>query len=219
MFIGIGALIFAKHPALYSLAEVTIIGMFSVVLMAYLFPPLIFRWLVYSHGKERLRPLTIKNLVCRNNAQIVDWVSDSYRYRGIEIMTAVNKRLRRYKNKGYFGLIDEQLSSSTKTVIFVNSGWGEVLMYYALKIPNMNFVSIEKEPDKICVARNVAENRVSNVSFFEDYNVYTHQLGGENEEVLVFLLDPSENDIKKYSFLDPVIINKVGINKNHRHEK
>lgn len=83
----------------------------------------------------------------------------------------------------------------------------------------MNFVSIEKEPDKICIARNVAENRVSNVSFFEDYNVYTHQLGGENEEVLVFLLDPSENDIKKYSFLDPVIINKVGINKYHRYEK
>ena len=42
MFIGIGSLIFAKHPALHSLAEVTIIGMFSVVLMAYLIPPLIF---------------------------------------------------------------------------------------------------------------------------------------------------------------------------------
>ena len=44
MFIGIGTLIFAKHPALHSLAEVTIIGMFSVVLMAYLIPPLLFKW-------------------------------------------------------------------------------------------------------------------------------------------------------------------------------
>ena len=51
MFIGIGTLIFAKHPALHSLAQVTIIGMFSVVLMAYLFPPLIFNWLVKDqHG-------------------------------------------------------------------------------------------------------------------------------------------------------------------------
>lgn len=40
MFIGIGTLIFARHPALRSLAEVTIIGMFSVVLMAYVIPPL-----------------------------------------------------------------------------------------------------------------------------------------------------------------------------------
>ncbi len=45
MFIGIGTLIFAKHPALHSLAEVTIIGMFSVVLMAYLIPPLLFKWM------------------------------------------------------------------------------------------------------------------------------------------------------------------------------
>ena len=44
MFIGIGTLIFAKHPALHSLAEVTIIGMFSVVLMANLIPPLLFKW-------------------------------------------------------------------------------------------------------------------------------------------------------------------------------
>lgn len=40
MFIGIGSLIFAQHPALHSLAEITIVGMFSVVLMAYVIPPL-----------------------------------------------------------------------------------------------------------------------------------------------------------------------------------
>lgn len=46
MFIGIGTLIFAKHPALHSLAEVTIIGMFSVVLMAFALPPIVFNWMV-----------------------------------------------------------------------------------------------------------------------------------------------------------------------------
>ena len=35
MFIGIGTLIIAKHPAMRSLAEVTIVGMFTVILMAY----------------------------------------------------------------------------------------------------------------------------------------------------------------------------------------
>ena len=42
MFVGIGSLILARHPALHSLAEVTIVGMFSVVLMAYVIPPLLF---------------------------------------------------------------------------------------------------------------------------------------------------------------------------------
>ena len=52
MFIGIGTLIFAQHPALHSLAEVTIIGMFSVVLMAYLIPPLLFKWMMKRFPKR-----------------------------------------------------------------------------------------------------------------------------------------------------------------------
>lgn len=63
MFIGIGALILAKHPAMKSLAEVTIVGMFSVVLMAYIFPPLIYKWLTTNKGKNRLSPITLLNLV------------------------------------------------------------------------------------------------------------------------------------------------------------
>ncbi|MBR5714986.1 MAG: MMPL family transporter [Bacteroidales bacterium] len=51
MFIGIGTLIFAKHPALHSLAQVTIIGMGVVVLMAWIMPPLLFDWLV-DHDKS-----------------------------------------------------------------------------------------------------------------------------------------------------------------------
>ena len=43
MFIGIGTLIVAKHPALHSLAEITIVGMSSVVFMSWLIPPLLFR--------------------------------------------------------------------------------------------------------------------------------------------------------------------------------
>ena len=49
MFIGIGSLIIARHPALHSLAEVTIVGMFSVVLMAFVIPPMVFRWGVKYH--------------------------------------------------------------------------------------------------------------------------------------------------------------------------
>jgi len=59
MFIGIGTLIFAKHPALHSLAQVTIVGMFSVVLMAYLFPPLIFKWLISYKRRNRYRPVRL----------------------------------------------------------------------------------------------------------------------------------------------------------------
>ncbi len=62
MFIGIGSLIISQHPAMRSLGEVTIVGMFSVVLMAYMFPPLLYRWLTQKNGKNRLMPITMKNL-------------------------------------------------------------------------------------------------------------------------------------------------------------
>ena len=63
MFIGIGSLILAQHPALHSLAAITIIGMGSVVLMAFLLPPVIFRWLTLKKGKRRLIPITFANII------------------------------------------------------------------------------------------------------------------------------------------------------------
>lgn len=63
MLLGIGTLVFARHPAMLSLAQVTIIGMLSVVLMAYLIPPLIFNYMVYrGKGVKRKTPITIENL-------------------------------------------------------------------------------------------------------------------------------------------------------------
>jgi len=63
MFIGMGSLIVAEHPALHSLAEVTIVGMFTVVLMAWLVPPLIFGWLVKDGNKYRRVPVTMEQLL------------------------------------------------------------------------------------------------------------------------------------------------------------
>ena len=62
MFVGIGTLIFSKHPAMRSLAEVAIIGMVTVVFMAYYIPPLVFRWLTQRNGKRREYPVTLSRL-------------------------------------------------------------------------------------------------------------------------------------------------------------
>lgn len=74
MFIGIGALIFAKHPALHSLAQITIIGMLSVVMMAYLFPPLIYKWLVSENGAYRVRPISIRGLFVTGYSAVIFFI-------------------------------------------------------------------------------------------------------------------------------------------------
>lgn len=70
MFIGIGCLVFAGHPALRSLGAVTLIGMATVVMMAYYIPPLIFRWLTMKKGERREVPITLKRLIYSFNAML-----------------------------------------------------------------------------------------------------------------------------------------------------
>ena len=62
MFIGIGVLILARHPAMRSLAQITIVGMVTVVIMAYYLPPILFRFLTRRrNGEMRRMPLTLRN--------------------------------------------------------------------------------------------------------------------------------------------------------------
>lgn len=62
MLVGIGVLIFAKHPVLKSIAVLTIVGMFSVVFLSYTIIPALFNCLVYQKNKLRRFPVTIYNL-------------------------------------------------------------------------------------------------------------------------------------------------------------
>jgi 1-acyl-sn-glycerol-3-phosphate acyltransferase len=61
--IGIGVLIFAEHPALKSIAAITITGMVSVVIVSFTIQPLLFNWLIGSRRERGIYPLTAKNIV------------------------------------------------------------------------------------------------------------------------------------------------------------
>jgi len=50
--LGVGVLIFAKHPALYSISLVTIIGIFSAMLIAFTIQPLLFNLLIFNKKKS-----------------------------------------------------------------------------------------------------------------------------------------------------------------------
>jgi 1-acyl-sn-glycerol-3-phosphate acyltransferase len=60
---GIGVLIFAQHPALKSIALMSIIGILSVVLVNFIFLPSIFKWLVSYKKGLRIRPVTLLDFV------------------------------------------------------------------------------------------------------------------------------------------------------------
>jgi 1-acyl-sn-glycerol-3-phosphate acyltransferase len=64
---GTGVLILAKHPALNSIAVISIIGLLSVVLISYTFEPVLFNWLVSKKGRQRSQPVTLTDMLVTLN--------------------------------------------------------------------------------------------------------------------------------------------------------
>lgn len=61
--IGIGVLIFAGHPALKSIAVISIIGLLTTILISYTITPRLFYWITKIRGQKRVTPMTLSNLI------------------------------------------------------------------------------------------------------------------------------------------------------------
>ncbi|MEF9476977.1 1-acyl-sn-glycerol-3-phosphate acyltransferase [Chryseobacterium sp. 1B4] len=72
--LSIGSLIFAKHPALHSLALVALIGMFSVIIITSTLYPFWFRLLITNRAQKGLSPITFRLFI---------WSVFSFLYYGI----------------------------------------------------------------------------------------------------------------------------------------
>jgi len=57
--IGLGILIFAKHPALRSIALVSVIGIFSILLVSQTLQPLLFNFLIQNRTEKKQHPFTL----------------------------------------------------------------------------------------------------------------------------------------------------------------
>ncbi|WP_348799556.1 1-acyl-sn-glycerol-3-phosphate acyltransferase [Flavobacterium adhaerens] len=61
--LGIGVLIFAKHPALKSISFIAIIGIFSALFISFVIQPLVFHFFVTNRVNKRKEPFGILNLI------------------------------------------------------------------------------------------------------------------------------------------------------------
>ena len=204
MFVGIGALIIAKHPALQSLAKVTIIGMFSVVLMAYLFPPLIFRWLVEGKQGSRLRPITLRNLLIKpRKDDHIQFVKDCYRYKGVEIYSSVKRRLKQYQSD----LLAIGRQSDTSSFAIINNGWGECSLLIAMMRPEADVYAYANDADEYDVARYSAERIAPRLRIEMKKDAEQIELlCQKHKQLQLVMIEPSEEDLRVYSKYNPIII-------------
>ncbi|MBP5692495.1 MAG: MMPL family transporter [Bacteroidales bacterium] len=142
MFIGMGSLIVAKHPALHSLAEVTIVGMFSVVLMAWVVPPVIFSFLVKLKNKTKLKENAVKD-----THYFHKYVISKYIYKGIFVERETRRLLR--KHDDFSQWIDAEIPGDTVSVI--NAGRGQASLMAALVHPEIQVHSYCYDPDDAAI--------------------------------------------------------------------
>lgn len=60
---GMGVMIFAQHPALFSIASLSIIGILSILIITFTIQPLIFGFLIVNRKKKGLPPYTLLSLI------------------------------------------------------------------------------------------------------------------------------------------------------------
>ena len=80
-------------------------------------------------------------------------------------------------------------------------------MYYALKMPDINMIAIDGSDEQLCVAQNVADQRFPNVSFVHQRDSDAYLKDHMTAGVQTILLEPSEADVERYLYLNPIIIN------------
>lgn len=168
MFIGMGVLVVAKHPALRSLGEVTVVGMLSVVIMAYIIPPFMFKWITAKNGKLRNRPLTLKSLLMpRHYPQIpakgkhiddyVKYVRDVYYYCDTAIVRNVHRALANH-NKYV-------VSENNNEIVVGGGSYGAVALLMALANPQKTITVRCNDEDDTTVCKNMACRIVKNIRF------------------------------------------------------
>tara|TARA_B100000795_G_scaffold85940_1_gene62475 strand:- start:14126 stop:17854 length:3729 start_codon:yes stop_codon:yes gene_type:complete len=59
--IALGSLMLAKHPAIKSIALISIIGMISILIISFFLQPFLFKWLIINRTDKKLAPITLSN--------------------------------------------------------------------------------------------------------------------------------------------------------------
>lgn len=156
MFVGIGTLIVARHPAMRSLAEVTIIGMFSVVLMAYLIPPFLFKWMTTRNGMVRRYPLTFRSVFSGVPQKPSDLVIGRYIYKGNGICREVRRNLSK---------VSADADIRDGLVEIRDAGYGETAILAAYNHPDAHIKALMTDDEKMEIAILSARDFVNNIEF------------------------------------------------------
>ncbi|MDT0677341.1 MMPL family transporter [Autumnicola musiva] len=186
--LGIGALIFAQHPALRSVSIVSVIGVLTAVVVAFVFQAFLFDLLFHKRTRKGLAPFRIRNLISnpkkkgsfKNQLYFKKLVLDNYRFKSVyaEMRKTFSEERERYlKISGFIG--------NNEKVAVYNSGYGMLAIYLSYKHPENKIIGFETEDSRLRIAKNTFRNGHNLLNF-------TNELA-EMETAEIFIIGKTAN--------------------------
>ncbi|WP_300437634.1 MMPL family transporter [Christiangramia sp.] len=167
--LGMGALIFAQHPALRSVSIVSIIGVITAVFVSFVLQRAIFRKFVLNRVQAGKSPLYLRKLgdfkgritqserLYRKRA-----VLDNYRYK--KIYPHIKSRFRIIKEKN---LRISRYIENGETISVINSGYGIIPLFLSYKFGSSKIQAFEADTEALHIARNTARTNSADISFYD----------------------------------------------------
>ena len=153
--LGIGALFFAKHPALRSISIVSIIGVFSAVSVAFILQGFIFDRLFLERSRKGLPPFSVlrfirsfKEIPGNDKLYFRKEVFDNYRHKKIfgEVKRDFELNKERYLKAADF--------IENENILHLHSKMGVLPIYLKFKKPATNIIGIVLDSEKLQIAKN-----------------------------------------------------------------
>ena len=175
--LGIGALFFAKHPALRSISIVSIIGVFSAVSVAFIVQGFIFDLIFLERRRKGLPPFSMRRLIgsiqetpTKDKLYFRKEVYDNYRHKKIfkEVKRDFELNKERYLKAADF--------IENENVIHFYSEMGVLPIYLSFKKPNSSITGIVLDAEKLLVAKNCYTAQSNRLKFQEEYPEDTSHL-------------------------------------------
>ncbi len=165
--LGIGALFFARHPALQSISLVSIIGVISAVFTAFILQGFLFESLFLKRVHKGLPAFNFKgslslskNDIKKDKLYFKRELYDNYRYKSIfsEVKKEFETNRERYLKLAEF--IDAH-----ESILHFYSGLGILPIYLSYKKPGNKILGFEPEVNRNQIAENCFAARGGNLSF------------------------------------------------------
>lgn len=194
--LGIGTLFFAEHPALRSISIVSIIGVLTAVMVAFVIQGYIFQLLFIDRKVRGKGAFSFKSFfnpkkytTGGDRLYFKRLVYDNYRYK--KIFPKIKREFE--SEKEHFLKVADFLNEDDR-VLHYPSGNGILEIYLNYKIPGLKITGVEPNPAKLDTALNTFSATNPNLKFLQELP--------EEKDINVFILSEApkpetEEEIKK----------------------